>query len=43
VSYSAPPGYERQLPIRRLELYAFVATIAHWLDEDMKLLCKQLL
>jgi hypothetical protein len=35
VSYSTPPGYQRQLPIRRPKLDAFVSTIDHWLDEDV--------
>ena len=36
VSYSTPPGYQRQLPIRRPKLDAFVSTIEHWLEEDLK-------
>src|SRR5690606_25842771 len=30
LSYSTPPGYRRQSPIRRPKLDAFVATIDHW-------------
>jgi transposase len=41
VSYSTPPGYQRQLPIRRPKLDAFVSTIDHWLDEDVKVPRKQ--
>lgn len=36
VSYSTPPSYQRQLPIRRPKLNAFVSTIEHWLEEDLK-------
>lgn len=36
LSYLTPPGYRRQSPIRRPKLDAFVATIDHWLDEDLK-------
>ena len=32
MSYSTPPGYQRQSPIRRPKLDAFVSTIDHWLD-----------
>lgn len=41
VSYSTPPGYQRQLPIRRPKLDAFVSTIEHWLEGDMKVRRKQ--
>ena len=41
VSYSTPPGYQRQLPIRRPKLDAFVSIIDHWLDEDVKVPRKQ--
>lgn len=41
VSYSTPPGYQRQLPIRRPKLDAFVSTIEHWLEEDLKVPRKQ--
>lgn len=41
LSYSTPPGYQRQSPIRRPKLDAFVSTIDHWLDEDVKLPRKQ--
>jgi len=41
LSYSAPPGYQRRSPIRRPKLDAFVATIDHWLDEDVKVPRKQ--
>ena len=41
VSYSTPPGYQRQLPIRRRKLDAFVSTIEHWLEEDLKVPRKQ--
>ena len=41
VAYSAPPGYRRQSPVRRPKLDEFVATIDHWLDEDMKVPRKQ--
>jgi transposase len=41
VSYSTPPGYQRQLPIRRPKLDAFVSTIEHWLKEDLKVPRKQ--
>jgi len=41
MSYSTPPGYQRQSPIRRPKLDAFVSTIDHWLDEDMKVPRKQ--
>ena len=41
VLYSTPPGYQRQLPIRRPKLDAFVSTIEHWLEEDLKVPRKQ--
>src|SRR3546814_2447449 len=41
VSYSTPPGYQRQLPIRLPKLDAFVSTIEHWLEEDLKVPRKQ--
>ena len=41
MAYSTPPGYQRQLPIRRPKLDAFVSTIDHWLDEDIKVPRKQ--
>ena len=41
MSYSTPPGYQRQSPIRWPKLDAFVSTIDHWLDEDMKVPRKQ--
>lgn len=41
LSYSTPPGYQRQSPIRRPKLDAFVSTIEHWLDEDVKVPRKQ--
>ncbi len=41
VSYSTPPGYQRRSPIRRPKLDAFVSTIEHWLDEDLKVPRKQ--
>lgn len=41
VAYSTPPGYQRQLPIRRPKLDAFVSTIEHWFDEDLKVPRKQ--
>ena len=41
LSYSTPPGYRRQLPVRRPKLDAFVSTIEHWLDEDLKVPRKQ--
>ena len=41
VSYSTPPGYQRRMPIRRPKLDGFIATIDHWLDEDMKMPRKQ--
>lgn len=41
LSYSTPPGYRRQSPIRRPKLDAFVATIEHWLEEDLKVARKQ--
>ena len=41
LSYSTPPGYQRQSPIRRPKLDAFVSTIDHWLDEDVKVPRKQ--
>ena len=36
MSYSTPPGYQRRSPIQRPKLDGFVATIDHWLDEDVK-------
>ncbi len=41
MSYSTPPGYQRHSPIRRPKLDAFVSTIDHWLEEDLKVLRKQ--
>src|SRR3546814_104902 len=41
LSYSTPPGYRRQAPVRRPKLDAFVSTIDHWLDEDVKVPRKQ--
>ena len=41
LSYSVPPGYRRQAPVRRPKLDRFVATIDRWLDEDMKVPRKQ--
>ncbi len=41
MAYSTPPGYQRQSPIRRPKLDAFVSTIDHWLDEDKKVPLKQ--
>jgi transposase len=41
LSYSTPPGYQRQSPIRRPKLDAFVSTIDHWLDEDRQVPRKQ--
>lgn len=41
VSDSTPPGYQRQLPIRRPNLDALASTIDHWLDEDVKVPRKQ--
>ena len=41
VSYSTPPGYQRQLSIRRPNLGAFVSRIEHWLGEDLKVPRKQ--
>lgn len=41
VAYPVPPGYRRRSPVRWPKLDAFVATIDHWLDEDMKVLRKQ--
>ncbi len=41
VSYSVPPGYRRQAPIRRPKLDAYISTIDHWLDEDAKVPHKQ--
>ncbi|GAA4186871.1 hypothetical protein GCM10023069_71350 [Shinella granuli] len=41
VAYSTPPGYQRRSPIRRPKLDAFVSTIDHWLDEDLKVPRKQ--
>jgi transposase len=41
MAYSTPPGYQRQSPIRRPKLDAFVPTIDHWLDEDVKVPRKQ--
>jgi len=35
------PGYQRQSPIRRPKLDAFVSTIEHWLEEDLKVPRKQ--
>ena len=42
MSYSTPPGYRRQSPIRRPKLDAFISTIDRWLDEDMKVSRKQI-
>ena len=41
MAYSTPPGYQRQSPIRRPKLDAYVSTIDHWLDEDVKVPRKQ--
>lgn len=41
LSFSTPPGYQRRSPIRRPKLDAFVSTIEHWLDEDIKVPRKQ--
>src|SRR5688572_12787351 len=41
LSYSTPPGYQRRSPIRRPKLDAFVSTIDHWLDDDLKVPRKQ--
>ena len=41
VSYSTPPGYQRQLPIRRPKLDAFISTIDLWLEEDRQVPRKQ--
>lgn len=41
MSYSTPPSYPRQSPIRRPKLAAFVSTIDHWPGEDMKVPRKQ--
>ncbi len=41
MAYSIPPGYQRQSPVRRPKLDAFVSTICHWLDEDMRVPRKQ--
>lgn len=41
VAYSTPPGYQRRSPIRRPKLDAFVSTIEHCLDEDLKMPRKQ--
>jgi len=41
MSYSTPPGYQRRSTIQRPKLDAFVSTIDHWLDEDMKVPRKQ--
>ncbi|WP_082128381.1 IS21 family transposase [Hoeflea sp. IMCC20628] len=41
MAYSTPPGYQRQSPVRRPKLDAFVSTIDHWLDKDIKLPRKQ--
>ena len=41
MSYSTPPGYQRQSPIRRPKLDGFVWRIDHWLDEDVKVPRKQ--
>jgi transposase len=41
LSYSTPPGYQRQSTIQRPKLDAFVSTIDHWLDEDVKVPRKQ--
>ncbi len=41
LAYSTPPGYQRRSPIRRPKLDAFVSTIEHWLDEDLKMPLKQ--
>lgn len=41
LSYSTPPGYQRRSPIRRPKLDAFVSTIEHWLEEDLKVPRKQ--
>ena len=41
LSYSTPPGYRRQAPVRRPKLDAFVSTIDRWLEEDLKVPRKQ--
>ena len=41
LAYSTPPGYRRRSPVRRPKLDAFVSTIEHWLDEDLKVPRKQ--
>lgn len=41
LSYSTPPGYRRQAPVRRPNLDGFASTIEHWLDDDMKMPRKQ--
>ncbi len=41
LSYSAPPGYRRQAPVRRPKLEAFIPIIDTWLDEDRQVPRKQ--
>ena len=41
LSYSEPPGYRRQKPVRRPKLDAFIAIIDAWLEGDKKVLAKQ--
>ena len=41
LSYSTPPGYQRRSSIQRPKLDAFVSTIEHWLEEDLKVPRKQ--
>ena len=41
MSYSPPPGYQRQSPIRRPKLDGFVSRIDHWLDAGVKVPRKQ--
>src|SRR3546814_20958944 len=41
VSYSTPPGYQREVTSRRPKLDAFVSTIEHGLEEDLKVPRKQ--
>nr|WP_234888481.1 hypothetical protein [Agrobacterium vitis] len=41
VAYSTPPDYQGRSPILRPKLDAFVSTIEHWPDEDLKVPRKQ--
>ncbi len=41
MSYAVPPGYQRQSAVRRAKLDAFVSTIDHWLEYDLKVPHKQ--